>query len=113
MKVDRGWSRAFEDQIPLPRGRLLVTLKDAANYITRLPKAEHESPQWQAAIEALITAAEGRGPPMHARIGVMRAPNRHVERVFNPGCPKVQKVPDFGWCGRWDSNPHDVAIEGF
>jgi hypothetical protein len=17
------------------------------------------------------------------------------------------------WCGRWDSNPHDVAIEGF
>jgi hypothetical protein len=29
-------------------------------------------------------AAEGRGPLMHARIGVMRALNRHVERVFNP-----------------------------
>jgi hypothetical protein len=58
----KGWSTPFEDPIPLPRGRQLVTLKDAADYITRLPKAEHESPQWQAAIEALIMAAEGRGP---------------------------------------------------
>jgi hypothetical protein len=24
------------------------------------------------------------GPPMTARIGVMKALNRHVERVFNP-----------------------------
>lgn len=39
---------------------------DAASYITRLPKAEYESPQCQAAIEALIMAAEGRGPLMHA-----------------------------------------------
>jgi len=22
-------------------------------------------------------------------------------------------VRPIGWCGRWDSNPHDVAIEGF
>src|SRR5271169_4138712 len=41
--ADRGWKRPFEDPIPLPRGRQLVTLKDAADYITRLPKAEHES----------------------------------------------------------------------
>jgi hypothetical protein len=80
---DKGWSRRFEDPIPLPRGHQLVTLKDAADYITRLPKAEHESQQWQAATEALIMAAEGRGPLMHARIGVMRALNRHVERVFD------------------------------
>jgi len=77
---DRGWQWRFEDPIPLPGGRQLVTLKD----ITRLPKTEHESPQWQAAIEALIMAAEGRGPLMHARIGVLRALNRHVERVFDP-----------------------------
>ena len=25
-----------------------------------------------------------RGPLMHARIGMLRALNRHVERVFNP-----------------------------
>jgi len=37
---DRGWKREFEDPIPLPRGRQLVTLKDAANYIMKLPKAE-------------------------------------------------------------------------
>jgi hypothetical protein len=75
----KGWSRPFEDPIPLPRGRQLVTLNDAADYITRLPKTEHETPEWQAATEALIMAAEGRGPLMHARIGVMRALNGHVE----------------------------------
>jgi hypothetical protein len=34
------WSRAFDEPIPLPRGRQLVTLKDAATYIQKLPKAE-------------------------------------------------------------------------
>ena len=82
VKADRGWKRAFEDPISLPRGRQLITLKNAADYITRLPKAEHESPQWQVAVEALIMAAEGRGPLMHARIGMLRALNRHVERVL-------------------------------
>lgn len=37
---DRGWKREFEDPIPLQRGRQLVTLKDAADYIMKLPKAE-------------------------------------------------------------------------
>jgi hypothetical protein len=32
---------------------------------------------------ALMLAAEGDGPTMFARIGVMRALNRHVERVFD------------------------------
>ena len=35
-------------------------------------------------MEALILVAESGGPTMLARIGVMRALNRHVERVFNP-----------------------------
>ena len=43
------WSRAFDDPIPLPRGRRLVTLKDAANYIQKLPKAEQDLEEWQAA----------------------------------------------------------------
>jgi hypothetical protein len=67
----------------LPRGRQLVTLIDAATFITKLPKAEHEAEEWQAAIEALMLVARG-GPTMLARIGVMRALNRHVERVFDP-----------------------------
>jgi hypothetical protein len=33
---------------------------------------------------ALLLVAEHDGPTMFARIGVMRALNRHVERVFNP-----------------------------
>jgi hypothetical protein len=80
----RGWKRPFEDPIPLPRGRQLVTLQDAGNYITKLPKTEHEAPEWQAAMEALMLVATLGGPTMFARIGVMRALNRHIERLFNP-----------------------------
>jgi len=46
----------------LQRGRQLVTLEDAGNYITKLPKAEHSAPEWQAAMEALILAATRGGP---------------------------------------------------
>jgi hypothetical protein len=35
-------------------------------------------------MECLILVAEKNGPTMMARIGVMRALNRHVERVFDP-----------------------------
>jgi hypothetical protein len=52
--------------------------------IAKLPKAEHEAAEWQAAMEALILVATSGGPTMFARIGIMRALNRHVERVFNP-----------------------------
>jgi hypothetical protein len=41
--ADRGWKRAFDEPIPLPRGRQLITLEDAGTYITKLPKAEHET----------------------------------------------------------------------
>ena len=65
--ADRGWKRAFDDPIPLPDGRELVTLKDAGTYITKLPKAEHEAPEWQAAMEALILVATKGGPTTLAR----------------------------------------------
>ncbi len=55
----------------MPRGRYLVTLEDAGNYITRLPKADHEAQEWQAAMEALILVATSGGPTMFARIGVI------------------------------------------
>jgi hypothetical protein len=78
------WSTPFEDPIDLPKGRQLVTLQDAATYIMKLPKAEQALAEWQAATEALIMAAESRGPLMYARIGMLRAMNRNVERTFNP-----------------------------
>src|SRR6267154_3837682 len=75
------WSRRFDDPIPLPRGRELVTLKDAANYVRKLPKAEQDLEDWQAAVEALLLVVELNGPTMMARIGMMRALNRNVERA--------------------------------
>jgi hypothetical protein len=47
-----------------------------------LPGKTRQSDEWQAAIEALLMAAEDRGPMMHARIGVLRALNRNVERTL-------------------------------
>jgi hypothetical protein len=35
-------------------------------------------------MEALLLVVGLGGPTMFARIGVMRALNRHVERAFNP-----------------------------
>jgi hypothetical protein len=57
----------FFDPILLPGGRKLVTLRDAALYITKLPKTEHDAEEWQAAMEALLLVAEHDGPTMFAR----------------------------------------------
>jgi hypothetical protein len=84
-----GWNRKFNEPVPLPKGKSLVTLRYAATYITKLPKAEHDAPEWQAAMEALLLVAEHGGPTMLARIGVMRALNRHVERVFTSSGKKT------------------------
>jgi hypothetical protein len=55
--ADPGWKREFDDPIPLPRGRQLVTLEDAARYIQELPEAEHKLDHWQAAVEALLATS--------------------------------------------------------
>src|SRR5713101_9115690 len=93
------WSRRFDEPIPLPRGRRLVTLEDAGTYITKLPKAEHEAKEWQAAMEALILVATSSGPTMFARIGVVRALNRNVERVFNPDRKDLTTGGAVSWRG--------------
>jgi hypothetical protein len=79
-----GLETAVRRSDSLPDGRELVTLEDAGTYITELPKAVHDADEWQAATEALILVATRGGPTMLTRIGVMRALNRHVERIFNP-----------------------------
>ena len=70
------WDQRFSDPIELLKGRKLVTLRDAALYITKLPKAEHDAEEWLTAMEALLLVAESDGPTMFARIGVMRALSR-------------------------------------
>lgn len=79
----QGWSRQFDDPIPLPDGGKLITLKHAADYIMKLPKAEQKHEKWQTAIRCLIGAAEGRDFLMHARIGVLRALHKDEPRVFS------------------------------
>jgi hypothetical protein len=69
----KGWQRKFEEPISLPDGRTLVTLHDAATYVTGLAEKEAALPEWQAS-----------GPTMFARIGVMLALNRGLVREFNP-----------------------------
>jgi hypothetical protein len=81
--ADRRWKRRFDEPIPTPKGKPLVTLRDAAA-ITALPKKEADTAEWQAAIEALILVAQSGWRTMFVRIGVMRALNRDVKRVFNP-----------------------------
>jgi hypothetical protein len=83
--MSKGWNRPFEDSIVLPDGRELLTLKNAADYIMKLPKAEQKHEKWQTAVEVLIIAAEACGPLMHARIGSLQALNRNVEGVFKTG----------------------------
>jgi hypothetical protein len=88
----RGWRRVFEDPIELPDGRTLVTLRDAATYITELPKKEAAEPEWQTAIETLMRAAERGWPVMLARISVLLALNRGHVREFNAS----RKNPHWG-----------------
>ncbi|WP_024513451.1 hypothetical protein [Bradyrhizobium sp. ARR65] len=66
-------SLKFDDPVALPDGGELRTLRDAANCITKLPKHEHDAPEWRAAIEPLMLVAEHGGDTMLPRIGIMRA----------------------------------------
>jgi hypothetical protein len=72
----KGWSREFYDPIELPKGRKLITLRDAALYITKLPKAEQQVPEWQTAAEVLMLIGERGGDPMMAHIAMMQALHR-------------------------------------
>src|SRR5258708_37482964 len=82
----------FQRSIPLPRGRHLATLEDAAKYIQKLPKDEQQLEEWRTAGEGLILVAGTHGPTMIARVGVMWALNRKDDYLRRPLAP-----------GRW---PH-------
>jgi hypothetical protein len=72
------WADEFEDPVPG-----CTTLRDAANYIQKLPRAQQELRRWQAAGEALIMAAENHGPLLHARVGMLRGLHHGAERVYS------------------------------
>jgi hypothetical protein len=86
------WERPFDQPVPLPSGPPARTLRDAANYVRKLPKSEHDTPEWRLAVQMLIDAAEDRGPMLFAKMGIQRAVNRNVRRVFDPD----RKDPNWG-----------------
>ena len=60
VKNAAGWDRPFEDPNVLPNGRELITLKNAADYIMKLPKAEQKHDKWQTAIRSASWRRKGR-----------------------------------------------------
>ena len=67
------WSLKFNVPIELAKGKSLRTLSDAANHIIDLPPRDTKQQRWQTAMACLLSAAEGRGPLMMARIAMVQA----------------------------------------
>jgi hypothetical protein len=82
------WSKRFDEPIILSDGSQLHTLRDAAHYITELPKADHDAVEWQLAMESLMLVAETDAPEMLARIAVMKALNFARRNSTSPGTPR-------------------------
>ncbi len=78
------WERPFDQPVPLPNAPPARTLRDAANYIRKLPASERDTPECCLAIQMLIDAAEGHGPMLSAKSGIERAFYRHAERLPIP-----------------------------
>ena len=67
------WSREFDEPIVLPDGGELRTLLDAGRYVDQLPRSMHESEEWQAVMEVLLLAVEGREPVRLAQVALTLA----------------------------------------
>jgi hypothetical protein len=78
------WDRPFAQPVPLPEGPPAQTLRDAADYIRKLPQPERDGQEWRLAVQMLIDAAEDRGPMLFARMGIVRALEAHVEKTRTP-----------------------------
>ena len=83
------WSTPFDDPVPTPQGKPLKTLRDAGEYIRRLPAKTQKLAHWQTATAILIRAAEGRDFLMHARIAMLRA--LHHGKPEPDDAPRVKR----------------------
>jgi hypothetical protein len=54
------WDQQFFEPIPLPKGKPLATLRDAALYITKLAKAEHDAEEWQTILNLETLSEQAR-----------------------------------------------------
>jgi hypothetical protein len=64
------WSRAVDDSFPCHEA---TNSSPSRMPRKKLPAAEQQIAEWQAAVDALLLIVELDGPTMMARIGVMRA----------------------------------------
>jgi hypothetical protein len=67
------WSREFDEPIVLTDGGELRTLLDAGRYVDTLPRSIHEREEWQAVMEVLLLAVEGREPVRLAQVALTLA----------------------------------------
>ncbi len=72
------WSQKLTKPIIPLKGPPIRTLGEARSFILNLPKKRHADDDVNAAVEALLMAAEGRGPILHATVGVGRVAARPV-----------------------------------
>jgi hypothetical protein len=76
------WSLKFDEPIVLANGEALHTLRDAGEYVTRLPKKEADLSHWQVAAGCLLQASEkGRGLVVMAKIAMLRALQAHEPQL--------------------------------
>jgi hypothetical protein len=73
MPTAKGWRHAVDEPIPLPDGGELRTLLDAGRYVDKLPRSMHEREEWQAVMEVLLLAVEGREPVRLAQVALTLA----------------------------------------
>jgi hypothetical protein len=86
------WERPFDKPVPWPKGAPARTLRDAANYVRKLPALERDTPECRLAIQMLIDAAEDRGPMLFAKIGIERAFYRQAGRIPYPRTSNIGRL---------------------
>ena len=64
------WSASLSKIIVPPKGPPIKTLADARDFLLKLPKSRQKEAIVQAAVEAVLMAADGRGPILHATAGI-------------------------------------------
>ena len=67
MKPVAAWARLFDDPVLLPGGRELLTLRDDADYIMKLPKAEQDLEEWPIAV---ARSRRAKAEPSRAAPGI-------------------------------------------
>jgi hypothetical protein len=100
-----GWSREFDESIELPDGNKLVTLRDAANYITALPAKEAALPECQG---------RDRGPDAGGRVarhGATRMWEKDKVWDADPVLLPFRDIPPFGRLAGYAGPPNRKAAE--